>query len=76
MVKGKQLTFEEAIEKLEVIVEKLETGTSLEESLKLFEEGMALIKFCQEKLETAERKVEKLIKTEDGKVSFENFEED
>jgi len=59
------MTFEEAINKIEEIISKLEAGeTPLEESLKLFEEGMNLIKFCQKKLDEVEQKIEMLVKNE------------
>lgn len=67
---NKNIKFEEAIEKLETIVSKLETGSaSLDESLFLFEEGVGLIKLCNEKLENAEQKVRILTESEDGSVS-------
>jgi exodeoxyribonuclease VII small subunit len=40
----------------------------LEEALKAFEEGVRLAKFCTSKLDEAERKVEKLIRDQSGKV--------
>jgi len=57
-----QISFEEAINKLEGIVQSLETGNiSLDESLRLFQEGVQLIDFCQKKLAAAEQKVSVLI---------------
>lgn len=54
----KQQTYEEAIQALEAIVAKLESGTAtLDESLKLFEEGTALAAFCNKTLDTAEQKI-------------------
>lgn len=76
MIDEKELTFESAIERLENIVEKLEEGPPLEESIKLFEEGMSLIKFCEDKLKNAERRIEKLVKRENGEIFFEKFEEE
>lgn len=62
-----QKTFEQAIEKLEAIVDELEQGDlPLEETIKKFEEGMELSKFCTDKLNQAEQKLKKLVKTEDG----------
>ncbi len=62
-----QKTFEQAIKKLEAIVDELEQGDlPLEETIKKFEEGMELSKFCTEKLNQAEQKLKKLVKTEDG----------
>ncbi len=64
------LGFEQSIEKLQLIVRKLEGGElSLEESLSLFEEGVRLTKECQSHLAGAELKVEQLIKANaDGAV--------
>lgn len=54
--------FDEAVEKLEGIVERLETeDLPLEESLRLFEEGVLLARASQGKLDAAERKVEELL---------------
>jgi exodeoxyribonuclease VII small subunit len=59
--------FEDIFKKLETTVTKLESGDlSLEESLKLFEEGMRLSKICSQKLAEVQKKVELLLKTEDG----------
>ncbi len=67
---NKDIKFEEAIEKLDSIVSKLESGSaSLDESLSLFEEGVGLIKLCNEKLDSAEQKVRILTEAEDGSVS-------
>jgi len=58
--------FEEALEKLENIVKKMEAGDiTLEESLKSFEEGVKLIRFCQAKLDDAQRRVEMLLGKEE-----------
>lgn len=54
----KTQTFEAAMEKLEQIVAKLESGeAALDESLKLFEEGTKLAAFCSKALDTAEQKI-------------------
>jgi exodeoxyribonuclease VII small subunit len=67
--------FEDALEKLEKIVSKLEGGEiSLEESLKLFEEGIRLSRFCSQKLEEAEKKVEILLRDKEGQWKTEPFE--
>jgi exodeoxyribonuclease VII small subunit len=69
-------TFEKAIEELEKIVKKLETGSAtLDETLDLFERGMELGKFCSEKLDSIEKKIEILVKGPGG-VRKEPFEED
>jgi exodeoxyribonuclease VII small subunit len=67
--------FEEAMKRLENIVESLERGDlSLEDSLKIFEEGMKLLHFCSKKLEEAEEKVTLLIKESGGKFTQQPFE--
>ena len=61
--------FEDAFQKLESIVKRLEDGNlSLEESLKAFEEGVRLSRFCSKKLDEAEKKVEILLKESDGRL--------
>ncbi len=67
--------FEDALNKLEKIVSKLEEGDiPLEDSLKLFEEGMRLSRFCTQKLDEAEKKVEILLKDKEGNIKAEPFE--
>ena len=69
--------FEEAMERLEQIVESLEGGDlTLEESLKIFEEGMNLIRFCSKKLEEAQQKVTLLVKESGGTLTQQPFELD
>jgi Exonuclease VII small subunit len=56
MAKAKK--YEDAVQRLQEIVESLETkDETLENSMKLFEEGVALSAFCYEKLAKAEQKV-------------------
>lgn len=63
------LKFEDAMKRLEEIVQGLESGDlTLEGSLKVFEEGMALIKFCSKKIEEVEKKVTLLVQENDGKI--------
>ena len=57
--------FEEALEKLEEIVRRMEAGEmTLEESLKAFEEGIKLARLCAKKLDEADRRVELLLREE------------
>ena len=59
---GKQSNFESSLNKLELIVTKLEDeNISLEDSVKSFEEGINLVKSCQEELKSAELKIQKLL---------------
>tara|TARA_Y100000996_G_C22516751_1_gene640722 strand:- start:967 stop:1197 length:231 start_codon:yes stop_codon:yes gene_type:complete len=58
----KELSIELSLERLELIVSKMESGeVSLEKSLVLFEEGMHLIRECQDDLKKAEQRIEHLI---------------
>jgi len=58
-----ELNFEEALERLEEIVDNLESGgLSLNESLEKFTEGIKLIQFCNKELNKAEKKIELAIK--------------
>ncbi len=67
--------FEDALNKLEKVVSKLEDGDiPLEESLKLFEEGIKLSRFCNQKLDEAEKRVEILLKGKDGVVKTQLFD--
>ncbi|MBW7473545.1 exodeoxyribonuclease VII small subunit [Paenibacillus oenotherae] len=59
------LGFEEAMERLEGIVSRLESGdVPLETAIELFQEGMRLSQLCGSKLEQVERKIEILIESE------------
>ncbi len=61
------LPLEEAFEKLEGIVEKLEQDTvSLEESFQIYKQGMELLKQCNESIEKVEKQV--LVLQEDGET--------
>ncbi len=63
------LSFEKAFERIEQILEKMNSGkVPLEESLKLFEEAEGLIRTCGIKLNAAEQKIEQLIKNK-GEVA-------
>jgi len=63
MTKEERPSFEEALTKLEAIVEKLDDeDITLEESVQLYEEGLKLSKICSETLEIAELKIEEIEK--------------
>ncbi len=71
---AKAKTFEESMQELEEIVEKLERGdASLDEALKLFENGIKLSKSCQRMLDNAEKKVSVLLENEAGQMEKQNF---
>lgn len=60
---SEELTFENAMKRLEEIVTALEKNdASLDESIKLFEEGTRLTSFCSKKLEFAQQKITELTK--------------
>ncbi len=57
----KKMTFEEAYERLEQIVARMESGKlTLEESVKAYEEGAKLVKYCEAELERYEDVIKKL----------------
>ena len=61
MAKKERPSFEEALEKLEAIVEKLnDEEITLEKSVELYEEGLKLSKICSETLENAALKIEQI----------------
>lgn len=63
----KEMKFEDAMERLEEIIGKLESGdVELEESLKLYEEGIELIQFCNKKLNETKEKIQILMRTSGG----------
>ncbi|KPU44910.1 exodeoxyribonuclease 7 small subunit [Oxobacter pfennigii] len=60
--KNENIKFEEALEKLEKIIAKLQEGNlNLDDSLKFYEEGIGLVRVCQQKLDTAESKITMLV---------------
>jgi exodeoxyribonuclease VII small subunit len=69
-------TFEGSLEELEQIVRHLEAGDlPLDRSLELFEQGVRLSRECQKRLDEAERKVEILLRGNDGSYKPAPFEE-
>ena len=71
-----EMKFEDGLKRLEKIVEELESGNiSLDDSLEKYEEGIKLSKACAKKLEVARKKVEILLKSEDGSVELKAFDE-
>ena len=75
--KEPQRSFESSLEALEEIVGKLERGDlALEESLELFEQGIRLSRECQERLSQAERRIEVLMRDQQGRPVVAAFEDD
>jgi exodeoxyribonuclease VII small subunit len=69
--------FEEALGELEAVVRRLEQGElPLEDSLAAFERGMTLVKQLSARLEAIERRVEILLKQEDGALATRPLDDD
>jgi len=72
---GKRLSFEKSLETLEKIVEELESGNlTLDEALERYERGVAAHKECNEILAAAEKRIEVLLKHEDGTFEAKPFQ--
>jgi exodeoxyribonuclease VII small subunit len=70
-----ELNFEKAMDRLEAIVEQMETGKlPLEDLIVRYEEGMNLVKVCQERLTSAEQKIEIIARNNASKPVVKNFE--
>ena len=68
------LTFENAMSRLNEIVTSLESGaSSLDDALKLYEEGVSLVRFCNRTLDNAENKIKMLVSDEDGNMFEKDF---
>ena len=66
-----KLKFEDALKKIEQIVNQLESGKlTLEESLEQFQQGISLVKICHQDLEQVEQKIELMINSEAGEISL------
>jgi exodeoxyribonuclease VII small subunit len=70
-----ELNFESAMDRLEKIVEQMESGKlPLEDLIVRYEEGMNLVKICQERLARAEQKIEIIARNSAGKTVVKDFE--
>ena len=71
------LTFEEAMDKLEAIVYEMEQGgIPLEQMMSRFEDGAKMAKYCQEKLAVLKKKMEILTRRPDGSTAWADMEEE
>jgi exodeoxyribonuclease VII small subunit len=71
-----EIKFEEALKKLEKIVEDLEKGDlSLDEALKKYQEGVELSRQCSQRLETAKKKIDLLSKNKKGEFELKSLDE-
>lgn len=72
--KKAEISFETAMERLEKIVEEMESGKMLLEDLLVrYEEGMKLVKVCQDRLAHAEQKIQIITRDHTGKTSVKDF---
>jgi len=72
-----EIKFEEAIKKLEKIVEDLEAGElSLDEALKKYQEGIELARVCTSRLDNAKKKIDTLSKNKKGEFNLTPLAED
>ena len=66
-----ELTFEEAMEEIEILVRKMESSNlPLQETLAAFERGIRLTRLCQDYLEKAEQRIEYIITTASGDIQL------
>ncbi|KON87103.1 exodeoxyribonuclease VII small subunit [Sporosarcina globispora] len=71
MADEKKLSFEQAMEELEVIVEKLEEGdVPLEEAINIYKKGMELSKLCHDKLKNVESQLSEILMEDGRKANF------
>ena len=71
------MPFEDALKKLEVVVEAMESeDLPLETLIKRYEEGVRLVQICQAKLAEAEVKIQQLEKNAAGEIKLKPFEKD
>lgn len=69
-------TFEEAFNELSTVVERLQQGDlPLEDTITLFEQGMRLSFQCERFLDDADRRIEVLVRREDGQYQTEPYDE-
>ena len=69
--KKEELSFEESLQNLEIIVKKLESGdVPLDDAIEEFNKAMLLAKTCDEKLKSAEEAITKLVKDNGNIVDF------
>jgi exodeoxyribonuclease VII small subunit len=70
-----EANFEQAMQRLEKVVEEMESGElPLEELIVRYEEGMKLVKVCQERLASAEQRIEIITRNSAGKPVVKKFE--
>lgn len=77
MSEEKPIDLEKSLERLESLIDELESGDlPLEAAMKKFEEGVKLTRRCQAALKDAEQRVEILLKNAGGEEALEEFDVD
>jgi exodeoxyribonuclease VII small subunit len=72
---AEEMNFERAMDRLETIVDEMESGKMmLEELIVRYEEGMKLVGICQERLASAEKRIEIITRNHAGKAVVKEFE--
>ena len=72
-----EIKFEDALKKLEKIVEDLEKGDiTLDDALKKYQEGIELSRLCTSRLESAKKKIDLLVKSKKGDFELKALDED
>lgn len=72
-----EIKFEEALKKLERIVDDLEKGgLSLDEALKKYQEGIELSRVCSQRLENAKKKIDLLVKNKKDDFELKPLDEE
>jgi exodeoxyribonuclease VII small subunit len=72
---AEEMNFERAMERLETIVDEMESGKMmLEELIVRYEEGMKLVGICQERLASAEKRIEIITRNHAGKAVVKDFD--
>jgi exodeoxyribonuclease VII small subunit len=75
--KETEKSFEDALKRLEEVLDSLEHGSlNLEESVQAFEEGVNLVRLCHGRLDEVERRVELVLKDEAGRFFTKPFPEE
>ncbi len=71
-----EMKFEDALKKLEKIIEEMERGDmSLDEALKKYQEGLELSRVCSQRLESAKKKIDVLTKNKKGDFELKPLDE-
>ncbi|WP_301108273.1 exodeoxyribonuclease VII small subunit [Sporosarcina sp.] len=71
MAEEKEMQFEQAMQQLEEIVQKLEAGEApLEDTITLYQQGMELSAYCQKKLQNAEKQLIRMMDKDGNETPF------